>query len=84
MVDKFGGRLATGIVVLTLVAGACGYDKTTSQSGTGYGNGNGNNGGGGDPGDDQYGSGSGCGNTNQVNFKEGQCKNNNNKRNGQS
>ncbi len=37
MAGKFGGRLAAGIVVLTIAAVACGYDRDNSATGPVYG-----------------------------------------------
>jgi hypothetical protein len=36
MAGKFGGRLAAGIIVLTLAAAACGYDGSSNPTGPGY------------------------------------------------
>jgi hypothetical protein len=37
MAGKFGGLLGAGIVVLTLAAAACGYDRSSNMTGPGYG-----------------------------------------------
>jgi len=37
MAGKFGGLLGAGIVVLTLAATACGYDRSSNMTGPGYG-----------------------------------------------
>jgi hypothetical protein len=36
MAGKFGGRLAAGIIVLTLAAAACGYDGSSNPTAPGY------------------------------------------------